>query len=111
MGWGRWTCKCVDDDEPRVDGVCGSVNAARALRLRAGFAASVFDAWLLPSLVHKHPYKVSYIDSELLPTGEPIESHQFVHCASCSLSERASLDAIDATKWRSGSKNTRPSEG
>ena len=53
-------------------------------RLRAGFAASVF-AWLLPSLVHKHPYKVSYIDSELLPTGEPIESHQFVHCASCSL--------------------------
>ena len=57
MGWGRWTCKCVDDDEPRVDGVCGSVNAARALRLRAGFAASVFDAWLLPSLVHKHPYK------------------------------------------------------
>ena len=42
MGWGRWTCKCVDDDEPRVDGVCGSVNAARALRLRAGFAASVF---------------------------------------------------------------------
>ena len=57
------------------------------------------------------PTKVSYIDSELLPTGEPIESHQFVHCASCSLSERASLDAVDATKWRSGSKNTRPSEG
>ena len=51
------------------------------------------------------------LETLVLATGEPIESHQFVHCASCSLSERASLDAIDATKWRSGSKNTRPSEG
>ena len=87
-GWGRWTCKCVDD-ELRVDGVCGLASIPSSVYVRTYSCPRVLRTQFLQVfeperslLVKKTVVHIDFHRSGPLRTNQPAQLHR-LHCASC----------------------------
>ena len=82
-GWGRWTCKCVDD-ELRVDGVCGLASIPSSVYVRTYSCPRVLRTQFLQVfeperslLVKKTVVHIDFID---LDRCEPTNLHNCTDC-------------------------------